>query len=39
MMLYRIKTAFNYENFEELGNAMCKQNAEFPDFAVGGTYS
>jgi hypothetical protein len=39
MMLYKVKTALNYENFEEFGNAMCKQNTEFPDLKVGGIYS
>ena len=38
-MLYRVKTDLNSENFEELRNAMCTQNTEFPNFEVGGTYS
>jgi len=39
LMLYRVKTDLNSKNFEELRNAMCTQNAEFPNFEVGGPYS
>jgi len=33
------QTDLNSKNFEGLRNVMCTQNAEFPNFQVGGPYS